>query len=131
MAKLDYEYKVIREASILTNSYVASDVRWLWDNIDLTWKNQLILLIDFTIGSLTSMEIKAEFSHNEVDYYQEVSMSISWWIWTVDLFEYTFDATWKYRIAIPIKDKFIKISAKWTWTVTSSSLQITSITWLA
>jgi hypothetical protein len=49
MANLDYEDKVIRESAILTASYVASDVRGDNDNISLTSKNQVILLIDFTI----------------------------------------------------------------------------------
>jgi len=46
----------------------------------------------------------------------------------VNLFEYTITASGQYRIAIPVKDKYMKISAKGTGTVTSSSLKITNIT---
>ena len=131
MANLDYEQVVIREAAILTNSYVASTVRGLDDNLSLTSKNQVILYVDFTIGSLTSLELKVEFSPDGVTYFQETSIDVSSGTWTVNLFEYTITASGQYRIAIPIKDKYMKISAKGTGTVTSSSLKITNITWLA
>ena len=73
-----------------------------------------------------------EFSHNNVDYYQETSLDTNTWaIWTINLFEYTFTETWKYRVSFPIKDKFMRIKVKWTWTVTNSLLKITSITWLS
>jgi len=124
-----YEEKVIRESSILTNSYVATDI--IWDEeIRLTERNQLVLYIDFTIWSLTSMELKVEFSPNEIDWYQESSQLVDSWIATIDLKEYVFDWTWKYRLAIPIKDKFLRVSAKGTWTVTSSLLKLSLITWV-
>lgn len=131
MANLDYEQVVIRDAAILTNSYVASIVRGLNDNLSLTSKNQVILYVDFTIGSLTSLELKAEFSPDDTTYYQETSIDISGGTGTVNLFEYTITASWQYRIAIPVKDKYMKVSAKGTGTLTSSSLKITNITWLA
>jgi len=124
-----YEEKVIRESSILTNSYVATDI--IWDEeIRLTERNQLVLYVDFTIWSLTSMELKVEFSPNEIDWYQESSQLVDSWIATIDLKEYVFDWTWKYRLAIPIKDKFLRVSAKGTWTVTSSLLKLSLITWV-
>lgn len=131
MANLDYEQLVIRDSAVLTWSYVASTVRWENDNLSLASKNQVVLLIDFTIGSLTSMEMKAEFSSDEVNYYQETSLDISSGTGTVNLFEYTFNTTGKYRVVFPIKDKYMKISVKGTWTVTSSLCKITNISWLA
>ena len=128
---MDFENKVIRESAILTNSYVASDARGLNDSLVLTDKNQVILLVDFTKGSLTSMEMKVDFSHDGITYFQETSINISGGTGTVSLFEYTFTATGKYRIAIPIKDKFIRASVKGTGTVTSSLCEITTITWIA
>ena len=130
MAKLDYEAKVIRESTILTNSYVETLIRWFNDNIDLTWKNQVVLLLDFTIWSLTSLNILVDFSNDWIDYYQEISIETIWWIWVVSLFEYTFNETWKYRLSFPIKDKYMRIRVNGTWTVTGSLLKITSITWL-
>lgn len=131
MASLDYEQIVIRDAAILTNSYVASIVRWIDDNLNLTDKNQVILYLDFTIGSLTSLEIKAEFSPDNVTFYQETSIDITSGTGTVNLFEYTITASGQYRLAIPVKDKYMKVSAKGTGTTTSSSLKITNITWIA
>ena len=129
MTNLEYEQKVIREAAELTTGYVSSTVRWIEDNLDLTGKNQLILLLELKLSSLTSVELKAEFSNDNVTYYQETSLDISGGTWTVNLFEYTFTLWGNYRLAIPIKDKYVKISAKWTGTVWGSELKITSITW--
>ena len=130
MSKQHYEEKTIREASILTNSYVSSDIRGNDDNVRVTERNQCLLYIDLTIWSLTSAEIKIEFSSDDVTYYQECTQFISSGIATIDLKEYTFDSDWKYRLAIPIKDRYIKVSAKWTWTVSGSSLAISIITWV-
>lgn len=127
----DYELIVIRDAAILTNSYVASTVRWSSDNLTLTDKNQVVLYVEATLGSLTSIELKAEFSWDNITYYQESSIDVSGGTGTVSLFEYTLTASGNYRLAIPIKDKYMKISAKGTGTVTSSSLKITNITGMA
>jgi len=128
---MDFESKVVRSSAILTTGYVASDIRGASDNLVLTNKNQVILLIDFTKGSLTSMELKLDFSFDNTNWFQETSLDISSWTWNVNLFEYTFTASWKYRIAVPIKDKFIRASVKGTGTVTSSLCEITTITWIA
>ena len=131
MAKLDYEEKVIRDATILTNSYVSATVRWIDDNLNLTEKNQVMLYLDLTLGSLTACVMKIEFSADNIDFYQETSFEVLWWIWNVSLYEYNFVDTGKFRLAFPIKDKVMRVSVKWTWTVTNSSLKIISITWLA
>lgn len=131
MSKMDFESKSIRDSAILTNSYVAADVRGLADSLILTDKNQVLLLVDFTKGSLTSMELKVDFSFDGVTYFQETSLDISSGTGTVNLFEYTFTATGKYRIAVPIKDRYMKVSVKGTGTVTSSLCQINTITWVA
>lgn len=94
----------------------------------MTEKNQVILLVNFTKGSLTSMEMKIDFSPDSVTYYQETSLAISGGTGTVSLFEYTFTATGTYRIAVPIKDRYMKVSVKGTGTATSSLCQIDAIT---
>lgn len=121
-----YAYRAVRAAAVLTNSYVAGTVVGAEDaggdyphNV-----NQLIVYVDFTLGSLTSGQVKVEFSHDNVTYYQESFSSISGTTDTVSLGEHSFAATGKYRLAIPIKDKYIKISAKGTGTVTSSTMTI-------
>lgn len=118
----DYVIKNVRSAAILTTSYVAGTV------LDSTHEyNQLILLVDFTIGSLTSLEVKVEFSPDGTAYYQETFQAVSAGTATESLGAHTMTATGKYRITIPIMDKYIKISAKGTGTVTSSSATIDAL----
>jgi|ERR1044072_1929701 hypothetical protein len=118
----DYVQKAVRSAAILTNSYVAGTV------IDTAHVyNQLDVLVDFTKGSLTSAEIKVEFSPDGTTYYQETFQSVSTGTATESLGVHTFTASGKYRIAIPIMDRYIKISANGTGTVTSSSMTVDAI----
>jgi hypothetical protein len=118
----DYVQKSVRAAAILTNSYVAGTV------IDSAHEyNQLIVLVDFTKGSLTSGEIKVEFSPDGTTYYQETFQAVSTGTATETLGVHTIAADGKYRISIPIMDRYIKISANGTGTVTSSSMAITAL----
>lgn len=57
MSTIDYQKKAVRSSLILTTSYVAGTIL---ENIND--QNQLIILADFTIGSLTTAEIKVEFA---------------------------------------------------------------------
>ena len=109
----------VRASAILTGSYVAGTVI---ANTEL--RNQLIVYIDFTKGSLTSLEVKIEFSADGTDYYQETALSVSGGTSTGSILEHTMTATGKYRIAIPIKDASIKVSVKGTGTVTSSLVAV-------
>lgn len=114
----------IRTAAELTNSYVAGTVLTTPDD-----DNQLIVLVDFTIGSLTSAEVKVEFSNDGTNYYQEAAEETASGSGTTTIYpiEYKFTATGTYRLAIPVKEQFIKLSAKGTGTVTSSSMTIESV----
>lgn len=120
MTLQDYKYVgSIRAAAILTNSYVAATV------ISDTEKyNQLVLGIYFTKGSLTTLEIKIEFSLDGTTYLQETFASISDGTELNALGEHQIGATGNYTLLIPIKYPFIKISAKGTGTVTDSVLSI-------
>jgi hypothetical protein len=131
MTNLQYTTKEIRSATILTNSYVAANVLWQNDNNRIQELNQSVLFIDFTIWSLTSMELKIEYSDDGVNYYQQSFIDVSWGTATVSAWEYTFTASWSYEISNPFKAKFIKISVKWTWTVTWSSCTIKWVIWIA
>lgn len=118
----DYVKKAVRSAAILTTSYVAGTV------LDQTeGYNQLTLLVDFTKGSLTSLQVMVEFSPDGTTYYQETFQAVSTGTATETLGEHSMSATGKYRIMIPILDRYIKISAKGTGTVTSSSATIDAI----
>lgn len=129
MNDLQYISSNIRSSAILTTSYVESSIIWLAAFNSLQTLNQLVLLVDFTIGSLTSMELKIEYSDDGITYFQQTFIDLSWWTASATLWEYTFTATWKYEIATPIKAKYIKVSVKWTWTVTSSLCFIKAIVW--
>lgn len=123
----NYQYKDIRAAAILTNGYVAGTVL-SYLNVNPSDKNQLIIYADFTIGSLTDCILKVEFSHDGSTYYQETSDSApSSGVITESLLTRKMTATGKYRIAIPIKDNYVKISAIGTGTVTSSSLALNAV----
>jgi hypothetical protein len=118
----DYVKKAVRSAAILTNAYVAGTV------IEQAHEyNQLIVLVDFTKGSLTSLEIKVEFSHDGTNYYQETFQAIANGTATESLGVHSMTASGLYRIPIQIMDRYIKISANGTGTVTSSSCTVDAL----
>lgn len=122
MPELDYIKKPVRTAAILTGSYVAGTVLENTHNY-----NQLVVLVQFTIGSLTTAEIKIEVSPDNSTWFQETFASIATVTSTLSLGEYAMGATGNYRIPFSLKDRYIRISAKGTGTVTSSSMTIDAI----
>jgi len=128
---IDYREPVtVRTAAILTNAYVAGTViggETSGEKSKTNEYNQLILYVTFTIGSLTSASIKVEFSNDNSTYYQETAMSIAAGTVTESLAVHTIAATGNYRIAIPMNDRYVKVSAIGTGTVTSSSLGIKAV----
>ncbi len=125
-ALTNYRYENVRTSLVLTTSYVAGTVL-KYDTGSPSDNNQLLVYFDFTIGSLTTAELKVEFSHDGTAYYQETFSAVSGGTSTDTLGEHAFAATGLYRIAIPIKDNYIKISVKGTGTVTSSLAVIDAI----
>ena len=86
---------VVRAAAITTNSYVAGNV------VSMGNQNTLGLEVDFTLGSLTSMEIKIEVSNDAgTTYAQQVSESTTGAETTVTLHNYTFEVTGIYSLQI-------------------------------
>lgn len=122
----DYILLPIRSAAILTGSYVAGTMISPF-NVNPALRNQMNVLFSFTIGSLTSAEIKIEYSHDNVTYFQDTFESIAAGTSTLTLGNYTFSATGNYVLSLPIKFSYIRISAKGTGTVTSSSLTIDAV----
>ena len=130
MENNNYSIKSLRASSVLTGSYVAGTVyspQGLSPKQDPVNNNQLILYVGFTIGSLTSAELKIEFSDDGTNYYQETTSSVSSGVSTDKLTEHKLEATGNYRIALPICDRYIKVSVKGTGTVTNSLLAIDAI----
>jgi len=131
MSNLQYTSRQIRDAAILTTSYVSADILWLDDNNTAQTLNQSVLFIDLTIWSLTSMELKIEYSDDSINYYQQSFIDISWGTATVNAGEYTFTASGTYEISNPFKAKYLKASVIGTWTVTGSSCAIKGIIGMA
>ncbi len=109
----------LRDAAVLTNAYVAAAVI-----NDCQQYNQAIIGIDFTIGSLTSLEVKVEYGADNTtpNLYQDSVSSVSGGITSVSTNLYTFTATGKFALRIPISTRFLKISFHGTGTLTNSSL---------
>jgi len=121
--------KTIRESLILTTSYVAGTILGAEtsDPTDVTAYNQLILKVRLTIGSLTTAEVKVEFSADNVTYDREITETVSGGTITCAAAERTFGATGNFEIPIPISARYIKVSAKGTGTVTDSLMAISAV----
>lgn len=118
----DYRVYTVRDAAIVTNSYVAGTVIE-----DVHMFNQLVILPDITVGSLTSAEIRVRYSHDNTNWYQLGFLSISGSTATVSEGEFSYTADSTATIELPIKYRHIEIAVKGTGTVTSSSVAITAI----
>jgi hypothetical protein len=119
---LNYQVIPVRSAAILTGTYVAGTT------IEETHgENQLVLYVDFTKGSLTTAEFKIEFSPDNTNWYQETTQSITGGTATETVAAHQIGASGAYRILVPIKDRYIKVSAKGTGTVTASEMTITAV----
>jgi len=122
----DYIFQSIRDAAILTAAYVAGTVLGP-SNTTPMLRNQLNVLVDLTIGSLTSASVKVEYSNDGTDWYQETFMSVDTGVASGLGGIYTFVGTGKYMISIPIKAAYIRISGIGTGTLTGSSLKLGAI----
>ena len=109
---------VIRAAAILTNTDVASDV------VVCENATQLILYVDFTKGSLTSATLTFQFSHDGATWFQETSEKTVTGVSTAYPRTHVLTATGTYRYALPAADFAVRVLAKGTGTVTSSSLAL-------
>jgi hypothetical protein len=122
----NYSYHNIRSSAILTGSYVAGTVLGP-TNGNPSRFNQLEILANFTIGSLTTAELIVEFSHDGTTYYQETVSTVSGSTSVDTELTHQFNTTGQYRIQVPISDNYIKISVKGTGTVTSSLMTVDAI----
>ena len=127
MIQQDFTILNIRAAAILTSSYVAGTVIGPTTSGTPALRNQLNVLLKFTIGSLTSAEVKIEYSNDGTTYFQDTFEAISGGTSTLSLGNYTFASTGNYIISVPIKFNYIKISVKGTGTATSSSMTVDAV----
>ena len=139
-----YQKAVIRPAAILTNSYVAANIIGATTESALqpavVWKvddcSHLGLEIVFTLGSLTSLNLKIEFSDdNGTTWYQLSNSTTSGGVITPALANLNLTASANMYLNINsiffngggFKTNQIRVSAQGVGTVTSSSLQITAV----
>lgn len=127
MLQQDYSRVAVRSSAILTNSYVAGTVISGIASTGIQLSNQLTLYINFTLGSLTNLTVKLEFSDDGTNYFQETSSAIATGVSTESLLTHVYAATGKYRLPLPIKDRYIKVSVLGTGTVTNSLVDIVAI----
>jgi len=120
----DNKQFTVRDSAVLTDTYVAGTVINLTDG----GFNQLVIYPSFTIGSLTSAEIKVEFSKDGTTYHQETLEEPTSASGTITAYaaEHKLGSTYNPRIPVPIHsgETHIKISAKGTGTMTNSLLAI-------
>lgn len=123
MPQIDFKRIAVRAAAILTTAYVPGTV------ITKTQEyNQLKLFVDITMGSLTTVELKIEFSDDNSSFYKETdeTSSVTSNVDTkgVNTVIHQFSFTDQYRLLIPIVDANVRVSVKGTGTVAGSSVAI-------
>lgn len=129
----DFQRVAVRSSAILTNSYVAGTTIGGTASLrSCLFYNQLLLYVAFTIGSLTSLDIKVEWSpDNGVTYYREtdeaatVAANVSTHAASAVVHEYA--ATGNYIIAMPVQGDKCKVSAIGNGTLTSSLLAVEAL----
>ena len=128
MFQQDYAFQNVRSAAILTSSYVASNIT-PFSAKTLDQYNQLNLLVDLTLGSLTSVTLKVEFSNDGTNWFQETvdAVDTATGIISERLATRSLTATGKYYISLPISCHNARVSAIGVGTVTDSSLTIDSV----
>lgn len=119
----NYNFLHLRDAAVLTTAYVPATVI-NYANLVPSQYSQLNVYITFLLGSLTDARIKIEFSNDGVTWFQETFSSISSGVDTMAVGEHKISADGNYRLSVPIKDSYIRVSVKGTGTVTSSSVAL-------
>ena len=125
----DFSTQLVRSSAILTNSYVVGTTIKGPTGTGAHLMNQMCLLCTLTKGSLTSVEIKVEYSNDNTNWFQSTTETISGGTTTLALEERTIvcaalGAAVGFTIEKQIKYPYIRISAKGTGTVTDSALSI-------
>ena len=114
------DYAVIRTSLILTTSYVDTSY------VDISGAAQLGIFFDITQGSLTSFEYKLWWSPNGVDWFCEVTESVSSGAITLNVDYYTMALTGdvKFHTLCPFRATYFKLQVKGTGTVTGNLCEI-------
>lgn len=125
MRTQDYITRIVREDAELTTSEVTHSILTpgaLQEN--LYNRNQMLLYVDFTKGSISSVDLRVEVSHDGVKWYDPQVETSSGGVTTSDDHKWTMTTTGKRRYPFPIKDRYIRLVAQGFGTVTGSSLEV-------
>lgn len=130
----------VRASAVLTTSYVAST------KVDVGNANQVAVYLDFTKGSLTTAELKFQFTYK--DNPATAANSTDWFDYAISntavgttsgdeflsplrSFVQQLDTTCTKVFFIPVKGRKFRVLAKGTGTVTSSLLALTCVVGVA
>lgn len=143
ISQQEYKSFAVRNATILTNGYVAGYVIGLGKTEangtrivdDLDSQNSVSLLCDFTIGSLTNVAILVEFSDDNVTWFKAtkdvftagINAPVAAFIQLTLTDKYMFNLNEMFFSGGNVKAKYIRVSASGVGTVTSSSLTVTAL----
>lgn len=117
----------VRDVAVLTTSYIASNVANPNDSsvlFDCSKFDVFNLYLTFTKGSLTTAEVKIEFSADGTNWYQETNSLVSAGTEALTVNEKQLSAKGAYMVKGTINNRYLRVSAKGTGTVTGSSLGI-------
>ena len=121
----------VRSAAILTTSYVGST------SLSMPYSNQLLCYVDVTLGSLTTIEAKAQYSYNDSTWFDEAERQTSTVTAAVGIDQaiglvypkiYQLNDTATIVIATPNLGRYMRIAIKGTGTTTSSSATVRCVT---
>ena len=122
----------VRAAAILTNAFVGST------SMETPYSNQLNCYVTYTKGSLTSIEVKAQFSPNDTTWYDEQERqaasvtelsgvadpnTVSIGIVYPKVYQFT-KVSGLALISTPNLGRFMRLAVRGTGTVTSSTVTI-------
>lgn len=119
-ANIDVRSSTIRDAATLTTSYVATSAQQVDD------RNQLNLLVSFTVGSSTGCKIKVEVRDKDsATWYQTQAGSVSAaGLVTLTDAEYTKTTTKDFVIDLPVGYYEVRVSVKALSSGTDTSMSI-------
>ena len=117
-AVYEQRQQTIRDAAILTTSYVDSDY------VDCAGSNQVAVFFDYAKGSLTSLEYQVWWSLDGTTWHQEVSELVAVGTTTITLQNSTYAGSEKFYAAFPVFGRYFKLMVKGTGTATGSSLKM-------
>ncbi len=108
----------IRLSTKLTTSYVNTDI------VNLSDYSKVVLLFDYTKGSLTSMEYRIWVSYDNITWYVEATETVAAGLITDDPANYTTDDNENYFKLLNMYPPYLRLSVKGTGTVTNSLLAV-------